>query len=454
MNQIKTDSAISYENWIIIWFFILLYGPYVPLFNVPVRLDHFLVPLAGLVLLFYSVKKRENPVPSYLYPFLGFILTGFISTFFSVRTGLFHVETVSFLADTEAHLRIVIIVLVFRTLVRQQNIDLKRIVKILFLAAIPLAIFGFLQIVFPRNEDILKIGPFTEWLYTGRHSRISVVAACVGVRAVSTFYHPGNFSLFCCLIVILALLSGKSIGLTQKKFFSGLMCIMIGWGSAISKGFLGGVFFLAPYLLVRKKFLPLKQLLLALVFTLLILSKVSPYSMLCYKGYLMPQSMISYYNIFFGSRFGHIELKKTVPDNNENAYESDEISDKDQTALFIFKRGNLNDSIDVFKKHPLSGSGYSTNVKSGDSMMIHILVRGGLLGSFLFIMFIFMFAKKIFDNGRKKEDSSLHESWIVAVILFSIMGILFPTFVQDRTSDVFWTLGALLAEEKSMKDAV
>jgi hypothetical protein len=76
---------------------------------------------------------------------------------------------------------------------------------------------------------------------------------------------------------------------------------------------------------------------------------------------------------------------------------------------------------------------------------VHVLVRGGALGLVLYIAFIFHMAAAVYRANRKNpETRPFAVAWILACAIFFIGGAAYPTFIQDRSGDVFWWLGALL----------
>lgn len=244
---------------------------------------------------------------------------------------------------------------------------------------------------------------------------------------------------------------------------------------SISKGMLIGIFMLVIVLLIQKNWRSL--IMLSLIFFILlggILPSFSPYTVLNYITYAKPDSFSHIYNRYLGNRFGHIKTRhsnvpfhSSILENTVKTLEKNTILQDHQIIIARQKlkeylvlrkqtlkrpqkgtavknteiktfpmEGYLKKSIETIKEHLWFGVGYVSNISAGDSMLIHLLVRGGILGIFIFFILMVSLLKLL-------SHSTTYHPINFTIILFLILGVGLPTFIQDRTSDIFWCLCCL-----------
>ena len=495
----KNRNLLTMTNGIIIWFLVMLFGPYLRWSIVPVRLDHVIFPTLGCGIILYAWwRYRRFAIPKLLYPLIGFMAVSAIATVIAVYSGPFYIRTMPFLAGIENHVRILLIFLIVASFPRQSSIDLTRILHVLFLAAVILGIFGIMQTLW----NVLWIKDVSVYLYEGRHDGpIGITELCIRTRAVSTFYGPSNFGLFSALVTIFAILGKDHFKFPKAIYLSGLFIIVFAGIQTMSKSYLGAVAGFVVYLLIRKR---LRVALLVLVLfssSLYITLYVNPYGGNAYLTILAKVvDPFALYNETLGKRYGILTLSEDGKGQEEDAivifeedgaikkailvigrylnlkalleyienvispivkYFGDEggairqknvVVQKVDTAvekpIFVaYDLGYLNSSAEVIMDHPVFGVGYVSNVNSGDSMLVHLLVRGGVVGCLYFLIFIILLVRRVGLVGEviRGDTKWICEAWMVTASIFLIGGIGLPTFIQDRTGDIFWWLGALLA---------
>ncbi len=461
----ETLSSLKFPTFLLFaWLTLVLCGPYISMDGLPLRLDHFLFPSAGVLILIWLLWKQKSFCVSkplvFFSVFVGFV---FISTALVFKNPEFYFKRISLLADLENHLRIALILWICAAFSRIYEISVPSLLKALFWVCVLLAFFAVLQVwqkpdaIQPFYQAVKKFS--VDW-YSGRHSRgINLVECCVGYRAVSTFYHPGNLALFCVLVGSIYLLVKDRLGLHPLIYWGGLFVIWLGAAQTLSKGFLGGIFFLGMYLLLHRRWVHFVR------FTILILMvfgasfRLSDNVTILFMKYFKNTTMIGIYNLALGPRFGCIENPPLLQNQSISITEPQTFTKPQVLSAFtsasahtlevpkkIWGEGYLSDSMKVIKTHPWFGVGYVSNVSAGDSMVVHLLVRGGILGSALFTFFLVMMAMQVWKkrNLKDPQDICIRESWILCASFFFISGIAFPTFIQDRTGDLFWWIGGLL----------
>jgi hypothetical protein len=483
LNTTKSSST-AVSLGILGWLLLLCFGPYFPVFGVPLRLDHFLFPTVGmLVWIGCCLKAHRCRVPPVLAAYLGFLAAAAAGTCIALPKEEFYILPVPFFAALDNHLRIVLIVLLAAALSVRNRIDVRRIVKGVLIASGVLAVFGYFQV----SEVPTRAHEFTEWLtkaaYCGRHREgaKAIPELLLRIRAVSTFYLPGNFSLFCSLALVFLTVAKDRLGFSNIVRLPLLFLVVTGLFFSASKGFFVGLGVLALYLFFRKKWARLLEISVMLLVASVISSTFAPSPARFYKSYLMPDNYYVWYNQVVGTRFGEFVRKKnrkSADEEKEQGKARDHFDRADESGAendgklpveierqrrktpkgeeegkknestgyrFSFEKGNLSKALKTVSANPVFGTGYVSNVDYGDSMLVHVLVRGGALGLVLYIAFIFHMAAAVYRANRKNpETRPFAVAWILACAIFFIGGAAYPTFIQDRSGDVFWWLGALL----------
>ena len=65
---------------------------------------------------------------------------------------------------------------------------------------------------------------------------------------------------------------------------------------------------------------------------------------------------------------------------------------------------------------------------------------------FLYKYFLFLISVsvKVYYLNKNRDTKEYAFAWIICALIFTISGIAYPSFIQDRTTDIFWWIGALL----------
>jgi len=231
LDSVSKDQKLDATFWMILWFFIVLFGPYFPVFaRVPLRLDHFLVPIIGTgILSFHILKRRPLQIPWFFYPLVGFIAVAGIATLLSLNEGVFFIKVLPFLAALENHLRIGLIILCGGILCQKYSFSNETLFRALFFAGVVLSVFGILQVETRLEWIHACVRKLSVDWYAGRHDRAtSIVELCMGKRAVSTFYSPGNDALFCLFLAPFILLTKNRFGISKWVFRVGVVLFFFG----------------------------------------------------------------------------------------------------------------------------------------------------------------------------------------------------------------------------------
>ncbi len=437
------NKIISYS--ILYWLFLIVLGTYAVIFTIPLRLDHLLFPFLGMGILIYSIYKyKKFEFSNVLYWYLAFLAIAVTGTIIAISSGQHFIRLVPLLSAVESHLRILLIFLVVAALCKHENIDFSLIIKGLILISIILSIFGFLQV--SRHPQVLHdlARNITLYCYSGRSDRgVSIAGLLTGIRAVSTFYMPGNFGLFCSLIISFMLIGKRSLNFHYLIYYPVLFLTILGLFFSGSKAVFSSLFVLMSYFIITRKWKVIISVIVGIALSLSIAGLFSEHLLSGYKTYVNQKSFISFYNKFLGKRFGAFAKEQ----NNGTIKNPSDLCNKNsgKDIQYKFEPGNLNKTFEVIYKNLFFGVGYVSDVNYGDSMIIHLLVRGGVTGFLLYLIFLYKLCLLIYK--RNKDEPLMCEysnAWIVSCAIFIVAGIAFPSFVQDRTGDVFWCLGALL----------
>ena len=444
----KPDITI----WVIIWLIIIFFGPYVH-FGISFRIDHLLLPILFLASLYIYVKKGKFVfLPVYMIPLLLFLIIVTCATLATLKTGEYPFHLSFGLGDFENHLRIVMYGFIFWIVSRFYEIRLQTILLFTFWMGVILSLFGILQTITTGISVVDQfIWDLSLMLYEGQHIREKgAVELCLRIRAMSTFYTPGNFGLFlglvCCFYCFYTEL------FSMRKFYNiaGFFILVTAGIFTISKVFLGFYLLVLAGMLWRKAYLKCLVLLLIFVISFLIVGKFNPYATHVYKinikSVLKP---VMLYNTWLGSRFGKIpEVQETKSEWTDLPAI---VTGKTELDTSRIGTGYLDDYPRIIENHPIIGVGYVL-VKSGDSMLNHLVVRGGGLGALCFLLFLFFLSRRLFSVIQQAEHrNSLRNAFTICFAGFLIGGVAFPTFIQDRSTDAFWIVSFIVSNRESLK---
>jgi hypothetical protein len=427
-NTVKKDCT----NYLIFWILIVLFGPYFT-YKIPIRLDHIALPLIFIYLFIKNIKTCNNikELPIIILPIIFFILIVLIATIFTLKSGEYPFHLSFGLGDLENHCRIAMYVFIIYFLSKDYYIDISKIFEIVFWMAVILSVFGILQAVssFGIKEIDKLIRSISLLLYEGQHLRgKSVVELCLGIRAVTTFNTPGNFGIFLGIVCSFFFFRPEQFKFKHIHYFIGIFVINLAGFLTISKSFMGFYFILLCGLILKLKYKRVVLLIAIFMVSYISMAKLSPYAEHVFKvNGMSVLSPVQFYNVWLGPRFGKIKIKINNDYNiDDSRYSYNDYSDIGEGYLTDFKK--------ILKDHPIIGVGYVL-VKSGDSMLNHLIVRSGILGSILFTLFLMLIFRKIY-----LEKSEYTVFLIIIFTTFLIGGIAFPTYIQDRSGDLFWLI--------------
>ena len=113
----------------------------------------------------------------------------------------------------------------------------------------------------------------------------------------------------------------------------------------------------------------------------------------------------------------------------------------------VQSRAYLADAFDTIRQHPIVGVGYVPDAKAGDSMVVHLLVTCGAIGAACFVLLILNLGLLLLQSLRiaPPEQQPLHHAFLIVFMAYAAFSITFPTFIQDRSADIFWWMGSILA---------
>lgn len=425
---------------IVIWFLVLLFGPYFTLFGLRIRADHLLMPLIAATCIFQGWRReRKIYVPLWILPILLLMATAVLSTALSCTRGEYEFSMRVFLAGLESHARIVMIILAAAQL-KRGSIRMPTVLAALGVAAFLLACLAILQVYPDEIWASTLARKMSIALYEGPHSSrgSSVVVQCLtrtDKRAVASLYHPGNCALFFCTVMPFLVFTEHFRRVVRRMYVPALVTIVLGWSLTISEGFIAGLPLLMVYAAWRRRWRPLAYLVFALAVTVPLVVIISSYAKRSFTEHIFQNSPTDYYNVYFGSKFGRL--------GSEN---SPAAQPTKETPVRTPPSGYLDDAFATIRRRPVIGVGYVPDSKAGDSMIVHLMVVSGTVGTAAFAVFITGFAMSIIRRMRSVDSHTRHayHAYLLVLFMYVVFGIAFPTFVQDRAGDVFWWMGALL----------
>lgn len=466
------DQVQKYNKYasiaILGWFFILCFGPYFQFNIAPLRIDHFVYPLLGtLLLIILTFKNKKIIIPSCLYIIFTFVLISFIATFFAITQEGFYISKVPFLAALDNHSRVVLTFLLVSALTYKNKINIQWLLRWLVIFGAILAVFGFFQ-VYDGWDTIHKlVERISIDYYSGRSDNgFSIPKLLMRIRAVSVFYLPGNLALFMSIVLSLLIFTRKSLNFNRYIYYILLTFNMIALVYSGSKGLFVAIFFFILTLSILKRWKSLSQVILIVILSLFIGHNYSRSLMKTYLSYVDFKDVRVLFNKSLGQRFGTFHIDQPKPLKNrtkQNVSKSATATQQNQSAQipqqkinphiinkpdiknqFEFNDGNMSSALKVVNRNKLIGVGLVSNVDYGDSMLINLLVRGGIIGVILYLFFIIVVSIKIYLYNKNLNTKEYALAWIVCTLIFTVSGIAYPSFIQDRTTDIFWWIGALL----------
>jgi len=420
---------------LLLLFVIILFGPYLPHFNpLPgrVRLDHLLLPGLGILIFLRSVVKEEIQVSSYFMVYVALLLwflsiTVVITIFPSTK---YISPSTSVIAALDSYLRPLLILFIVANM-RVGKTELVAVVRLVLLASLPLFIIGILQLVPATKSTVneLLVTLYDNGRATGGSGHKHFYNVLSGGRAMSIFWQVSTFGMFAtlCLGLLIAQFIGARIIKSRTVTYLILLLTIIGGVISGSKVFTGGIIIMAISAVistqVRRHLMRPRNIILAIVTIILfslMLAQFFPRAYNLFTVRFEPTSFISRYG---AGRFWASDIPGLAPK--------------------VVRTG----AVDIFKSYPVAGLGLTVANRTTDSFLFGILIMGGVIGGFIFILFMGIICSKMLSIARRHPDktvASLSLAMLFLTIVFFAAAVGFHTFIQDRVGDTYWLLVGLL----------
>jgi len=420
---------------LLLLFVIILFGPYLPHFDpLPgrVRLDHLLLPGLGILIFSRSVVKGEIHVSSYIMVYVALLLWFLsITVVITIYPSIKYVSpTISVIAALDSYLRPLIILFIVANM-RVGKTELVAVVRLILLASLPLFIIGILQLVPATKSTIneILVTLYNNDRATGGSGYKHFYDVLGGGRAMSIFWQVSTFGMFAilCLGLLIAQFIGVRIIKSRAITYLIFLFTIIGGVISGSKVFTGGIIILAILTVistrVRRHLIRPKNIILAIVTIILfslLLSYVFPRAYYLFTARFEPTSLISRYG---SGRFWASDIPGLAPK--------------------VVRTG----AVDIFKNNPVAGLGLTVANRTTDSFLFGILIMGGAIGGFLFLLFMGIICRKLLSIARRHPDktvASLSLVMLFLTIVFFVAALAFHSFIQDRVGDAYWLIVGLL----------
>jgi hypothetical protein len=330
--------------------------------------------------------------------------------------------SLSLLAGIESYLR-PLFWLILASQIRLPEDEIKRLVRFILFASIPLCILGILQ-VFPATANTVNEMIFTYYSNSPIHEKLLRTMISSG-RAMSVFAQVSTFGMFCLLIFCLSIITRNKVMrlLPMSAWLIVVFTSLIGGISSGSKVFYGGLIVFCLLSMIFYSRLRSKLFFGIVIFILIYIFSSFMFDLQLPHLFLVNFDVTNIWSNYFASRFGGIE--------------SNMLSGK------IFRTGVL----ETFQIYPISGLGFIGVPQTTDSFLVGLLALGGLIGLLLYLMFLFVVYEKLWVLRKCYRGTSICDFATILLILeviFFLVSIGFHTFIQDRAGDIFWLLVGLV----------
>jgi len=390
----------------------LIFSPYV---FTSIRLDHLIIVILLVILLFQKLHKGAALS-------VGFLISYYIIVLISTSIELFEgqLATYSQILDSfEWYLRGAIIFLFFASQKFTTKGTLHNLIVIYIASAIIIGVIAVLQIIFGEMVNNI-IGS----LYSPNNSGGMTFESMMSNRRYSSIlYQPVSYGLFFLYAISLVILYSDFYGRHKfTRYFLILMLLPLSILS-ISKAIFLGLPILMIFLLIRKK-ITLFLILFSIIFIYLVALSTFPISIL--ESY----------------DWTHVVNIATDPSK---------ISSVLNTALdsrFSNRGGAVTGDLNIVLQHPLLGVGWSeVYARMVDSGYVPVMVRGGIVGLLLYLMYIFtVFYQAYKSTCRDPELFKFKNLYLFFIVTSLILALGSPVLYIDRVADFYWMFsGVLLA---------
>ena len=415
---------------------VILLGPYLPsgLIEGRLRLDHYLLPILAIIIYFKKALDGRILFPVICRHYFIFMLWLVAITFVIIGNPVEEfpaTSPVAMIAGLDSFLRPFLILFIIYNIKTSQN-DLMAIVKFLLIASIPLIIIGVLQ---KLPSTSLSINNFLLKFYTNHRvvgdQEVFFRHMLDSGRVMSIFTQFSTFGMFCtlCLGLLGAHLLGARIIQSGKLLWIIFVLTITGGVISGSKVFTGCSTILFILFMFRlrllKRFINIKNFIKVFVTLIILYSLISyffPDASFYFSHRFRPGSMVREY---IGARFLPVITPSTV------------------MLPKVVRTG----AVDVVLNYPLTGLGFTAYNRTTDSGLLGILVIGGAIGGFLYLILFGSLFKKLYMVARRHPISNVSAlSWAMLFlgIAFFTAQIGFPAFIQDRVGDAYWFIVGIL----------
>jgi len=289
------------------------------------------------------------------------------------------------------------------------------------------------------NEFIVTF--FDNSRATGGSGREHLHKVLSGGRVMSIFWQVSTFGMFAvlCLGLLVAQFTGARIIKSKALVILLFILSIVGGVISGSKVFTGGLLILVilcvlfsrvRHYLTRPRYIVMATVAVLLFF--LLIPRILPQAYSLFAVRFKPDTFIATYN---AGRFTPTFIT------------SESFALEHPSGILVPPKIVRTGAVEIFKNYPLTGLGLSAAARTTDSFLFGILIMGGVIGGFIFILFIGIVCWRLLSIARQHPDrtvASLSLAMLFLTIVFFAAAAGFHTFIQDRVGDAYWLIVGLL----------
>jgi len=334
-------------------------------------------------------------------------------------------SVLSMIAAMDAYMRPLYIMMIMSSMSISRK-DLYEIFRYLLMVSVPVLLVGVMQFM-PFIAD--SINDMLLNYYTGRSEYLFLSLLSVG-RSTSVFAQASTYGLFVVLIFSIFLSQTLSKQSNQKHYnvLVIFLVILIAGLVSVSKVFVAGSFVVLLYHSVINFKLDLVLKYAIYIVGISFLAFLSNY----FISMLYSESVSNYHHTVVMS---HID-----PNIIWETYFQSRFGNDGDIEPKVVRTGALETIINNI----IFGGGVTVSFMATDSMIIGLLLNGGVVGTTIFFLFLYLIYNRI-QVSAKSEVVDFHSIWIShalkGMFFVCLLGMIAAyTFTQDRVGDVFWVL--------------
>jgi hypothetical protein len=391
---------------------LLIFSPYV---FTSIRLDHLMIVILMVILLFQKLHKGAAISVVFLVSYYIIVL---ISTGIELISGQ-QLATYSQILDSfEWYLRGAILFLFFASQKFTSEDTLHNLIIIYIVSALIIGTIALLQIIFGE-----VVNNFIGNLYSPNHlGGVTFDSMMSNRRYSSILYQPVSYGLYFLYAISLVILYSNFYG--KHRFTRYLLILILLPLSilSISKAIFLGIPILMVFLLIRNK--------------------------------------ITLFLIFFSTIFIYLVALITFPISILESYDGAHIVNIAKDPSYIFAvldtaldsrfsdEGALSGDLYTVSQHLLLGVGWSeVYARMGDSGYVPIMVRGGIAGLIVYLIYILtVFYQSYKATCRDPALFKFKNLYLFFIVTSLLLATGSPVLYIDRVADFYWMFsGVLLA---------